>query len=67
MAKKNFSYKEAMDKIEAIVHKIEYEEPDIDELSSLIRTASDLISECKIKLKATEQDLNNVLSQIEEK
>lgn len=64
---KNFSYKEAMEKIELIVHTIEYENPDIDELAALIKTASELIGECKNRLHLTEQELNNVLEQIEEK
>ena len=67
MAKKNFNYKEAMHQIEEIVYKIEYEEPDVDELSSLIKTAVALIAECKVRLRDTEQDLNKVLTDMEDK
>lgn len=65
MAKKTFNYKEAMAQIEEIAHKIEHEEPDIDELSALIKTAVDLIGQCKQKLRKTEEDLDNILNQID--
>ncbi len=65
MVKKTFNYKEAMAQIENIAHKIEHEEPDIDELSALIKTAVDLIGQCKQKLRKTEEDLDNILNQID--
>lgn len=65
MTKKTFSYKAAMRQVQEIVHKIEHEEPDVDELSSLIKTAVGLIATCKQKLRNTEEDLNKALNQIE--
>jgi exodeoxyribonuclease VII small subunit len=65
MEEKTFNYKEAMARIEDIAHKIEHEEPDIDELSALIKTAVDLIGQCKQKLRKTEEDLDNILNQID--
>lgn len=65
MVKKTFNYKEAMAQIEDIAHKIEHEEPDIDELSDLIKTAVDLIGQCKQKLRKTEENLDNILNQID--
>lgn len=67
MSKKKFSYKEAMVQLNDIVYKIEHEEPDVDELSSLIKTATGLITACKKQLRETEQDLDQVLNQMEEK
>lgn len=66
MAKETFKYKEAMARIQEIAHKIEHEDPDVDELSALIKTAVALITQCKQKLRDTEQDLDNILNQIEE-
>ena len=43
MSKKKFSYKSALEEIELIVHKIENEEPDVDELSALVKQAATLI------------------------
>jgi len=65
MEEKTFNYKEAMAPIEDIAHKIEHEEPDMDELSALIKTAVDLIGQCKQKLRKTEEDLDNILNQID--
>lgn len=65
MEEKTFNYKEAMARIEDVAHKIEHEEPDIDELSALIKTAVDLIGQCKQKLRKTEEDLDNILNQID--
>lgn len=67
MSKKKFSYKEAMVKLNDIVYKIEHEEPDVDELSTMIKTATGLIAACKKQLRETEQDLDQVLNQMEER
>lgn len=55
-----------MAELNDIVYKIEHEEPDVDELSSLIKTATGLITACKRQLKDTEEDLNQALNQMEE-
>lgn len=66
MNTKNLSYKEAMAQLEEIVHKIENEEPDVDELSTLVKKASDLMNFCKKKLKATEEEINETLERLKE-
>lgn len=58
------TYKESLEEIEKIIHIIENEDPDVDELSKLVKKASKLIGECKTKLKTTEDDLNNALEDI---
>ncbi len=59
MKKKEITYKEALEKIEDIVSRIEQEEPDVDELASMVKTAMELLKVCNQKLKATEQQLNH--------
>ena len=66
MAAKKISYKEALQEIEQIVSKIENEEPDIDELSSMVKRAADLIKLCKGKLKDTASELENVIENLED-
>lgn len=61
MPKKTLTYTQAIKDLEKIVHKIENEEPDVDELNDLVKSASDLISYCKTKLKATEEELKKNL------
>jgi exodeoxyribonuclease VII small subunit len=61
MPKKTLTYTQAIKDLEKIVHKIEHEEPDVDELNDLVKKASDLIAYCKTKLKATEEELKKNL------
>ncbi|MTI20703.1 exodeoxyribonuclease VII small subunit [Fulvivirga sp. RKSG066] len=64
MSKKG-SYREAMEEIESIIAKIENEEPDVDELSKLVKRAAKLIKVCKSKIKDTETDLSSTLEELE--
>lgn len=64
MPKKTLTYTQALKDLEKIVHKIEHEEPDVDELNDLVKKASDLISYCKTKLKATEEELKKNLKDL---
>ncbi len=66
MTTKKFNYKKALEEIEQIVHKIENEEPDIDDLSDMVKKATELISQCKDKLKNTGEDLENIIQNLEE-
>ncbi|MDQ3536130.1 MAG: exodeoxyribonuclease VII small subunit [Bacteroidota bacterium] len=61
MKKENLKYKEALNKIETIVEKIENDEPDIDELGSMIKEALSLLKLCKEKLKNTDVELNKAI------
>ncbi|MBN2214649.1 MAG: exodeoxyribonuclease VII small subunit [Bacteroidales bacterium] len=65
MARKEMKYSEAVRQIEEILHKIESEEPDVDELTKLVRSASDLIKYCKGKLFETEQEIEKILNDID--
>ena len=64
MAKKDFSYKEAIQEIEEIMYKLENEEIDLDELSKNLKKASELIANCKSKLKTTENEIDNIIQKI---
>ena len=56
----NLKYEEAMAQIEAIVHKMENNELDIDELAAQLKTAQRLIKFCKDKLTKTEEKLSKI-------
>ena len=64
MAKKTLTYTEALKDLEKIVHRIEHEEPDVDELNELVKQAGNLIKYCKTKLKASEEELNKNLGEM---
>ena len=61
MTTKKLNYKQALEEIEQIVNKIENEEPDIDELSTMVKRAAELIKSCKAKLKDTGADLEKII------
>lgn len=65
MNKENYKYKEAIARIEAIVNRIENDEPDVDELNELVQEALTLLKQCKDKLKNTEAELNKTLKEID--
>ena len=64
MAKKDFSFNEAIVRIEEILHNIESGELDVDRLSEQVKTASELIKQCQKKLKTTEEEINSIFSDL---
>lgn len=59
------TYQQAMDELDAIVSQIENDELSIDELSSKIKKASELITFCKNKLRKTDEEVEKILNDIE--
>ena len=66
MATKKFNYKNALAEIEAIVKKIESEEVEMDELTTMVKRAADLIQQCKAKLKDTSHELEGIIQSLED-
>jgi exodeoxyribonuclease VII small subunit len=64
MAKKEFSFNEAVIEIEAILKNIENGELDVDKLSVEVKRASELIKLCQKKLKSTEDEINSIFKEI---
>lgn len=62
MAKK-FSYSEATQEIEDIIAQLEAGDLEIDELSTKVKRASQLIKKCKDQLKDTENKVNEILDE----
>ena len=60
MTKKEFSFNEAVIKIEEILRNIESGNLDVDKLSAEVKTASELIRQCQKKLKTTEEEINSI-------
>lgn len=61
MEKKELSYEQAMQKLSAIVQKIESGQMDIDSLANSIKEAKELITFCKAKLTKVEEDVKKSL------
>jgi exodeoxyribonuclease VII small subunit len=64
MAKREFSFSEAVVEIEEILKKIESGEPDVDKLSVEVKRASELIRECQKKLRTTEEEINSIFKDL---
>lgn len=59
------SYTKAFEELQQIVSKIEEGEVDVDELAEKVKRAAELIRICKEKLKATEEDVDEILGELE--
>lgn len=66
MTQNKTSYKEAFRQLQEIMQKIESGELDVDELTSNVKKASELIKLCKSKLYDTEEEIEKILEDLEE-
>lgn len=64
MAKKEFSFNEAVKEIENILHNIESGDLDLDRLSHEVKRASELIKQCQKKLRSTEAEINSIFKDL---
>ncbi|HPY68238.1 MAG TPA: exodeoxyribonuclease VII small subunit [Bacteroidales bacterium] len=64
MAKKEFSFNEAVVEIEKILNNIESGDLDVDKLSVEVRRASELIKQCQKKLRTTEEEINSIFKEL---
>ncbi len=65
MTKKILTYKAAIKEVEDIMHQIETEELEVDELTEKVKRAASLLKWCKEKLRTTEQEVNSILKNLE--
>jgi exodeoxyribonuclease VII small subunit len=59
MAKKEFSFTNAVKEIEKILQNLENSKLDVDKLSE-VKKASELIKQCQEKLRTTEDEINSI-------
>ena len=64
MTKKEFSFNDAVLRIEEILKNIESGELDVDKLSDEVKHASELIKQCQKKLKSTEEEINSIFKDL---
>ena len=64
MAKKEFSFNEAVKEIEKILRNIESGDLDVDKLSVEVKRASELIRQCQKKLRSTEEEINSIFKDL---
>ena len=63
--KKELSYTDAMQELELLVRDIEEGKLSIDDLTSKVKRATELVHLCKEKLHATDKELEKVLAELE--
>lgn len=61
------TYSEAFEELQTIVREIEEGEISVDELSEKVKRAASLITICREKLSSTEEDVNRILKDLDEK
>lgn len=58
------NYTEAMQRLETILAQLEEGNKTVDELSSLVKEASELVKLCRIKLRTTEEEIQKAFEGI---
>lgn len=61
------TYEEAFRELAMIAKDIESENVSIDVLAEKVKRASELITFCQTKLRSTESEVNNIISQMRER
>ena len=65
MSNENLEYKNAMDRLEAILEKIDNSEMGIDELAGQVQEATNLLKKCRQILVSTEKNVQEALASLE--
>ncbi len=65
MSNKNPSFNQAVEELEKILEQIEAGELDVDELSGKVKRASELLRLCQSKLRATEEEIDKIIGEME--
>lgn len=61
MSAENFEYKNAMERLESILKRIDDSEMGIDELAGSVQEATELLRKCRQILLATEKNVQDAL------
>ncbi len=59
-----FSYNQALERLNQIAEEMQSEELDIEKIGKLVKESSTLIKACKKALASTEEEINEVISQM---
>lgn len=62
---KTLTYEAAYNELAKIAKEIESESVSVDVLAQRVKRASELITYCQTKLKSTEAEVNNIITQME--
>ena len=62
---KEMTYTEAVSELESILQMMQGDKCDIDRLTDYTRRATELLTECRLRLTTTDEQLRSILSQLE--
>ncbi len=65
MSKKDIKYSKAIEELNKILSDLQQEKIDVDEVSSKVKRAIDLIRLCREKIQKTELEVRNVIREFE--
>jgi exodeoxyribonuclease VII small subunit len=65
MSAQNFEYKNAMERLEEILSKIDNSEMEIDELAVEVQEATQLLRKCRQIFIATEKNVQDALAELD--
>ena len=65
MSAQNFEYKNAMNRLEEILSKIDNSEMEIDELALEVQEATQLLRKCRQILVSTEKNVQDALAELD--
>ena len=60
---KDLNYQQALERIEVILAQLEEGKKSVDELSELVKEATEFVSFCKKKLKTTEEEIQKAFEE----
>lgn len=63
---KKLSYKEASDRLDVIIRRIEGENPDVDELFALVEEAVGLTKLCRERLTLADKQFETLMASLDE-
>lgn len=66
MKTSELTYTQATQRLEAIVRRIEYDSPDVDELTKLVSEAIELSKYCRKKLTKADAQLAELVARLDE-
>jgi exodeoxyribonuclease VII small subunit len=61
--KEELKYEQAYQELQTIVHRMENDELDIDQMSEQLKRAQQLIKLCKDKLTKTDEEIKKILAE----
>jgi exodeoxyribonuclease VII small subunit len=64
MSAQKSSYREAYSELESILEKLENNELDVDQLTTQVKRAAELIKFCRGKLLETESEIEKIINEI---